>query len=314
MPRLVIAAALAAALTSLSAQAAGVIKLVVPFAPGGPVDQVARLVAPDLAAELDTTVVVENRGGAGGTIGANYVAKSQPDGQTLLVATLGYVMSAGTTPELPYDPRKDLKPLYLFGQVQSLLVVRNTLGVSTPADLVALAKTGKPLSYGSSGVGSTMHIGGELFNLATGAHATHVPYRGAAPALVDLMAGRVDMLNADVPVLQPYVKDGRVKAVVIYDTERSRYLPGVENAREAGLPELQMSNWYGVLAPSGTPAETRKRLEAAFAKVVAAPALAQRLADAGLSGPLDSAAFQAKLNADLDRWVPFIHKAGIRTE
>ena len=128
-------------------------------------------------------------------------------------------------------------------------MVRNSLGVSTPAELVKLARSGAPLSYGSSGVGSTMHIGGELFNIAAGAKATHVPYRGAAPALIDLIAGRVDMVNADVPVLQPYVKDGRVKAIVIYDTQRSPYLPDVPSAQEAGLPALQMSNWYGALAP-----------------------------------------------------------------
>ena len=314
MQRIFAAALCAALLMAGPARAEGVVKLVVPFAPGGPVDQVARLVAPDLSAELGATVVVENRGGAGGTIGANAVAKAAPDGQTLLVATLGYVMSAGTTPHLPYDPRKDLTPLYLFGQVQSLLVVRNSLGVSTPAELVKLARSGAPLSYGSSGVGSTMHIGGELFNIAAGAKATHVPYRGAAPALIDLIAGRVDMVNADVPVLQPYVKDGRVKAIVIYDTQRSPYLPDVPSAQEASLPALQMSNWYGALAPAATPLATRQRLEQAFAKVIAKPELARKLADAGLSGPLGAADFQAKLNADLDRWVPMIRQAGIRTE
>ena len=153
-------------------------------------------------------------------------------------------------------------------------MVRNSLGVSTPAELVKLARSGAPLSYGSSGVGSTMHIGGELFNIAAGAKATHVPYRGAAPALIDLIAGRVDMVNADVPVLQPYVKDGRVKAIVIYDTQRSPHLP---DAQRAGghLPALQMSNWYGALAPAATPLATRQRLEQAFAKVIAARAGAQ---------------------------------------
>lgn len=141
-----------------------------------------------------------------------------------------------------------------------------------------------------------------------------MPYRGAAPALIDLIAGRVDMVNADVPVLQPYVKDGRVKAIVIYDTQRSPYLPDVPSAQEAGLPALQMSNWYGALAPAATPLATRQRLEQAFAKVIAKPELARKLADAGLSGPLGAAEFRAKLNADLDRWVPMIRQAGIRTE
>jgi tripartite-type tricarboxylate transporter receptor subunit TctC len=311
--------AVAAALTLAASAGAhadgGVLKMVVPFAAGGPVDNVARLVASELGPELGgMSVVIENRGGAGGTIGANYVAHAEPDGNTVLVATLGYVLAAGTTPKLPYDPRKDLTPVYLLGQVQSLLVVRNSLPVHNAADLVAWAKAGKPLSYGSSGVGSTMHIGGELFNLATGAKATHVPYRGAAPALVDLMADRVDMVNADVPVLQPYVKDGRVRAIVIYDDHRSPYMPNVPDAKEAKLPELMMSNNYGVLAPAGTPPQKIKQLEAAFDKVIHKPSMQAKFKELGLQGPMKSADFKAKLDADLDRWVPFLQKAGIRTE
>ena len=158
-----------------------------------------------------------------------------------------------------------------------------------------------------------MHIGGELFNIAAGAKATHVPYRGAAPALIDLIAGRVDMVNADVPVLQPYVKDGRVKAIVIYDTQRSPYLPDVPSAQEAGLPALQMSNWYGALAPAATPLATRQRLEQAFAKVIAKPELARKLADAGLR-PAGRGGFPGQAQRRPGPLVPMIRQAGIRTE
>jgi tripartite-type tricarboxylate transporter receptor subunit TctC len=307
-------AVLAFALLAAAGAHAQVVKLVVPFAPGGPVDQVARILAPRLSAELGKSVVVENRGGAGGTIGANYVAKGPADGQNILVASLGYVMSVGTTPDLPYDPRRDLQPVVMFGEVQSLLVVRNSLGVKTPAELVAKVKAGEKLSYGSSGVGSTMHIGGELFNIATHGHIVHIPYRGAGPALIELMAGRLDMINADVPVLQPYVKDGRVTPIVIYDTKRSPFLPDVPTATEAGLPDLNMSNWYGALVPSGMPPAARRELEAALLKTLASPEVAQRLKEAGLGAPLNTADFTRKFNADLDRWVPFIQKAGIKAE
>jgi len=305
---------LALSLCAGAAGAADVVKLVVPFAAGGPVDQVARILAPGLSAALGQNVIVDNRGGAGGTIGANYVAKSTPDGTTLLVGSLGFVMASGTVPNLPYNPRKDLEPVALFGQVQTLLVVRNSLGVNSLAELVAKARGGAKLGFGSSGVGSTMHIGGEILNMAAGTNAVHVPYRGAAPAIADLLAGNIDMLNADVPVLKPFVKDGRVKALVIYDARRSPDLPDVPDAKEAGMPALDMSNWYGALAPAGVPADVRKRLEAAFMKVLQSPETAARLADAGIRGPLGTAEFRTKLNADFDRWVPFVQKAGIRSE
>jgi len=228
-----IVAAIATATFAAPAAAADIVKLVVPFAAGGPVDQVTRTIAPALATELGKTVIVENRGGAGGTVGANFVAKSPPDGATVLMATSGYVFSAGTTPSLPYDPKKDLEPVMLIGQVQTLLVARPSLGVNTVQELIAKAKGGAALNYGSTGVGSTMHVGGELFNMAAGTKVQHVPYKGAAPAITDLLGGQIDMLNADVPVLQPHVKDGRLKALVIYDTKRSPKLPDVPTATEA---------------------------------------------------------------------------------
>jgi tripartite-type tricarboxylate transporter receptor subunit TctC len=314
--RALLATALFAGALALApaSHADSVLKLVVPFAPGGPVDQMARLIAPSLGQALGESVVVENRAGAGGTIGAAYVAKSPPDGNTLLVSTLSFVMTAGTTPHLAYDPKKDFKPVYMVGEVQTLLVARNDLNIKSPADLVKMVKDGKHMSFGSSGVGSTMQIGGELFNEATGTKSTHVPYRGAAPALIDLMAGRIDFLNADVPVLQPYVKDGRVTGVVIYDDKRSPYLPNIPDAKEAHLPELMMTNAYGILAPAGVPPARLKVLEAAFNKIVHEPELAKKLKDAGFDNPQDSANYGKRLTAELDRWVPFIHAHGIKTE
>ncbi|NLD55832.1 MAG: tripartite tricarboxylate transporter substrate binding protein [Burkholderiaceae bacterium] len=309
-----IVAAIATATFAAPAAAADIVKLVVPFAAGGPVDQVTRTIAPALATELGKTVIVENRGGAGGTVGANFVAKSPPDGATVLMATSGYVFSAGTTPSLPYDPKKDLEPVMLIGQVQTLLVARPSLGVNTVQELIAKAKGGAALNYGSTGVGSTMHVGGELFNMAAGTKVQHVPYKGAAPAITDLLGGQIDMLNADVPVLQPHVKDGRLKALVIYDTKRSPKLPDVPTATEAGLPELMMSNYYTAMVPAGTPADVKTQLEQGLLKAVRSPQVAAKLSDAGLSEPMNMADFESKLAGDFDRWIPFLQKAGIRAE
>ncbi|OWT64119.1 Bug family tripartite tricarboxylate transporter substrate binding protein [Candidimonas nitroreducens] len=296
------------------AHAADTIKLIVPFSAGGPTDQIARIIAPGLSDALGKTVIVDNRGGAGGVIGDALAAKAPPDGNTLLLTTSSLVITAGTTPNLPYNPRTDFDPIYLLGKVQTMLAVRPSLGVNTLAELVAKAKaTPKGLNYGSTGVGGTMQIGAELFRHAADVPLVHIPYRGAAPALVALMGGQVDLVNADVPVLLPYVKQGRIKGLVIYDTKRSPLLPEIPDAVEAGMPSLQMSNWYGVLAPAGTPAATRKKIEDALAKVVHQPDVAAKLAAAGFNDPMGAAPFKAMLDSSFERWLPWLKKMGIHT-
>ncbi|KMM25700.1 hypothetical protein L540_18880 [Bordetella pseudohinzii] len=305
---------MAVAACAAPALAADVVKIIVPFAPGGPADQIARIVAPGLGKALGKTAVVENRGGAGGTVGTAYAAKAAPDGATLLLTTSSLVLSAGTTPRLPYDPRKDLEPVYLLGEVQTMLAVRPGLGVNSLQDLVAKAKGAHKLNYGSTGVGGTMHVGAELFARTAHVPLVHIPYRGAAPALMDLIAGNVDLVNADVPVLKPYIQEGRIKGLVIFDTRRSPLLPDIPTAQEAGMPELQMSNWYGVMVPRGMAPERKQALARALAQTVRLPDVQARLADAGFSHPQDTAAFQARLASDFDRWVPWLKAAGIRTE
>jgi len=289
------------------------VKMIVPFAAGGPADLIARVVAPGLSEALGKTVVVDNRGGAGGTIGANVVAKAAPDGLTLLLTTSSLVLSAGTTPKLPYDPRKDLTPVYLLGEVQSMLAVRADLGVSNLAELTAKARSGK-LNYGSTGVGGTMHVAAELYAKTIKTPLVHVPYRGAGPALLDLVAGTIDLVNADVPVLKPYITEGRIKGIVIFDTRRAPLLPDIPTAPEAGMPELQLTNWYGVLLPAATPPALRQQIAAALAKVVQQPDVAARLAEAGFSNPRDTSGFQSRLDADFERWIPWLRDANIRTE
>ncbi|KAF1043448.1 Bug family tripartite tricarboxylate transporter substrate binding protein [Xylophilus sp.] len=289
------------------------LKMVVPFAAGGPADQIARIVSAPLGQVLGRPVIVDNRGGAGGTVGANFVAKAPPDGNTILLSTSSLVLSAGTTPHLPFDARKDLAPVYLLGEVQSMLAVRPSLGVSNLAELTAKARAAK-LNYGSTGVGGTMHVGAELYARTAKVEMVHIPYRGAAPALVDLIAGNVDLVNADVPVLKPYIIDGRIKPIVIFDTRRSPLLPDVPTAAAAGMPALQLTNWYGVLVAAGVAPAFRQQLAAALDKVVHLPEVAARLTEAGFSNPGNSAAFQARLDADFNRWIPWLRAANIQTE
>ena len=309
-----LATGLAATLLAGHAMASDVIKMVVPFSAGGPTDKIARIVAPSLGDHLGKKVIIENRPGAGGTIGAAAVAKAAPDGETLLLSTSSLILSAGTRSNLTFDARKELDPIYLLGEVQTMIAVRPTLGVDTLAELVAKAKAGDKLTYGSTGVGGTMHVGAELLSHTAKVELVHVPYGGAAPALVDLIAGNIDLVNADVPVLQPYIKEGRIKGVVIFDKERSKLLPDVPTAAEAGMPELQMTNWYGVLAPAGTSAAFKKQLQDALAKVVREPDIAAKLAASGFTNPQNSAQFEARYEADYERWIPWLKAADIRSK
>jgi tripartite-type tricarboxylate transporter receptor subunit TctC len=290
------------------------IRIIVPFAAGGPADQIARIISTPLAIALGKTTVVDNRGGAGGVIGVSLASKAPTDGNTLLLTTSSFVITAGITPNLSYNPRKDLEPVYLLGEVQTMLAVRNNLGVNTLAELITKAKGSNKLNYGSTGVGGTMHIGAELFGKAANVQVVHIPYKGAAPAITDLIAGTVDFVNADVPILRNYVKDNRIKALVIYDTKRSPLLPDVPTAVEAGLPNMLMSNWYGVLVPAGVSIENRKRIEEALAKVVKQPDVAAKLMDAGFMNPKDANGFKARLEADFDRWIPWLKEANIKAE
>jgi len=290
------------------------IRIIVPFAAGGPADQIARIISTPLAIALGKTTVVDNRGGAGGVIGVSLASKAPTDGNTLLLTTSSFVITAGITPNLSYNPRKDLEPVYLLGEVQTMLAVRNNLGVNTLAELITKAKGSNKLNYGSTGVGGTMHIGAELFGKAANVQVVHIPYKGAAPAITDLIAGTVDFVNADVPILRNYVKDNRIKALVIYDTKRSPLLPDVPTAVEAGLPNMLMSNWYGVLVPAGVSIENRKRIEEALAKVVKQPDVAAKLTDAGFMNPKDANGFKARLEADFDRWIPWLKEANIKAE
>jgi tripartite-type tricarboxylate transporter receptor subunit TctC len=312
MHRIIKVVALAAILAT-PAKAAETIKLLVPFAAGGPTDLFARIIAPDLGKELGGTVIVENRGGAGGTIGTAAATREKADGRTLLLTTSALVLSAGTMASVPYDAQKDVEPVYLLGEVQTMIAVRPSLGVNDLKGLVEKAK-GTKLNYGSTGSGGTMHLGAELFAKSAKVAMEQIAYRGAAPALTDLIAGSVDLVNADVPILRQYVKDGRLKGLVIFDTKRSALLPEIPSATEAGMPDLMLTNWYGVLIPKGAAPAQKQKIADAIAKVVKQPQIAAKLADNGLENPQDTAAFKARLDADFARWLPWLKANGIRAE
>ena len=304
----------AAAFLSAAPAGAETVKIVVPFAASGPVDQLARLLGHELGPLLGADVIVEDKGGAGGAIGSETVARATPDGTTILLASMGsHVISPTLRPPSGYDPVKSFEPIMMVGSVPSLLVVGPKPGVSTLKELIAKAKT-QSMTYGSAGAGTTMNIAGEMLNAAAGLKIAHVPYRGAAPALTDLMGGHLDMLNADFPVLLPLVKAGKVTALAVYAAERSPLLPDVPTTAELGLPDVVMESWYGVFLPAGTPKPVHGKLEKALFAAVALPTVKERLAASGMHGALDSAAFKARLAKDFPYWQDTIKKLGIKVE
>ena len=307
-------AVLALWLSAGAAQAQGV-RLVIPFAAGGPADQLARLVAPGMAQALGQPVVVDNRGGAGGVLASEIVAKAAPDGQTLLVGSLGVVvLGASLQPKLPYDPARDFEPVALFGRVPSLLVVQPALAETLGGLAAAQRRLGRPLTYGSAGPGTTMHIAGEMVRLATGLPMSHIPYRGAGPAVADFLAGNIDLMIADTPVLLPQVTAGTMRAIGVFGSARTPLLPDVVTAPEQGQPSLVMENWYGVLAPTGVPAERRAALEQAILQAMAAPEVAARLAAAGMQAGTGAAGFRAQLDHDRARWPALLKQLDIRLD
>ncbi len=309
------AALLMAALLGASGPcAAETIRLVVPFAAGGPVDALGRMLAQELNTRLGADVIVENRGGAGGALGSELVARAAHDGNTMLLASLGsQVISPTLKPQLGYDPVKGFAPVVLVGSVPTLLVVSPKLGVTSLKELVERAKAGK-MSYASAGPGSTMNIAGEMFNAAAGLKVTHVPYRGAAPALNDLMGGHVDMLNADLSVLLPLVAGRSVVALAVYSKERSPLLPDVPTTAELGYPDMVMENWYGIFLPAGVSEEIQAKLEKAVLDVIQVPLVKDRLAAQGTRGPLGRAAFKARLEQDFISWRDITKTLGITGE
>jgi tripartite-type tricarboxylate transporter receptor subunit TctC len=279
------------------------IRLVVPFPPGGLIDTMARLIGPRLALELGQPVVIENKPGAGGNLGAAEVARATPDGYTLLMASPPLTISPALYANLPYKPEQ-LAPVGLIGRVPNVLLVNPKSGINSVADLVARAKkTPGQLNYASNGNGTSLHLSAELFKTTTGTFITHIPYRGAAQAVTGLIAGEVDMMFENLPSVLGQIQGGSVKALAVTTRQRSKALPGVPTLIEAGLADFDVSAWYGVAAPAGTPAAVLARIEQALDRLSRDPEIARTMESRGAEvGFLGSAPMGAFMAADAIKW------------
>ncbi|MBK7117961.1 MAG: tripartite tricarboxylate transporter substrate binding protein [Comamonadaceae bacterium] len=279
------------------------IRLVVPFPPGGLVDTMARLIGPRLAQELGQPVVIDNKPGAGGNLGAAEVARATPDGYTLLMASPPLTISPALYATLPYRPEQ-IVPIGLIGRVPNVLLVNPKSGINTVADLIARAKkTPGQLNYASNGNGTSLHLSAELFKTTTGTFITHIPYRGAAQAVTGLMAGEVDMMFENLPSVLGQIQGGGVKALAVTTRQRSKALPGVPTLIEAGLADFDVSAWYGVAAPAGTPAAVLARIEQALDKLSRDPEIARTMESRGAEvGFLGAAQMSAFMAADAIKW------------
>lgn len=316
---LVLASALLASALTLHAHAQNTyptkaVRLVVGQAPGGATDVIARLVSPKLSEQMGQTVLVENRTGAAGSIGAAFVAKSAPDGYNLLVVSSSYAINPSLYTDLPFDPVKDLMPVSLIAEAPFLLVVHPSLPVRTVKDLVAFAKA-KPgvLNYASGGNGSSGHLAGELFTYLAHVKIVHVPYKGTGPGLVDVMAGQVHMTFGSVLSSLGHVKNGRLRALGVTGATRSAGVPELPTIAEAGVPGYQTTTWYGLLAPANTPAAIVNRLSDEMKKAIEAPDVRSRILNDGAdprgSNPKQ---FQTHLAGEMKRAAEIIKRAGIK--
>lgn len=293
------------------------VRLVVPFAAGGPADLIARTISRVMGERLGRPVIVESRAGAGGMIGVDHVAKSRPDGHTLVLASSGaMVILPHLQPNMPYDPRRDLTAVMQVLGVPQIVATAPGLGPRSLAELVAMARA-RPgqLAYGSAGVGSSLHLAGELFRLRAGIDITHVPFRGAAPAVTELLAGRIQILAADVPALLAHVRAGTVPALAITAPRRLDLLPEVPTAVEAGVPGFVSETWYGVLGPAGLPPDRLAILHAAARAAIEDAETRRILLDQGgriVGGsPEDFAAF---IRGAFDSWGEVVRATGMRLE
>jgi tripartite-type tricarboxylate transporter receptor subunit TctC len=293
------------------------IRMVVGFAPGGGTDLVARIIGQKMNESFGQPVLVDNRAGATGTIGADIVAKAPADGYTLL---MGHVNSHGIAPnlfkKLPYDAERDFQMVAYVGYVPNVLVIHPSIPAQNVKELIAIAKA-KPgaLNYASSGVGSTQHLAGELFQLLTGTKLVHVPYKGSGPAVVDLLAGHVVANFDTMPPVLPHIKTGRMRALALTTPKRSPQLPNVPTLIEVGLKGFDMTNWYGIMAPAKTPRDAVMKLNAEANRIMALPDAKSKLEEAGTQlDPGTPEKFAAFLNSEIAKYAKLVKAANVTLE
>ncbi|MGH8616200.1 MAG: tripartite tricarboxylate transporter substrate binding protein [Burkholderiales bacterium] len=292
------------------------IRFIVPFPPGGGNDIVGRVVALKLGEALNQSVVVDNRGGAGGTIGTDMTAKAPPDGYTLLINNISLAVNATLIPKLPYDTLKDLAPVTLVGRQPNILVVHPGVPVKTMQDLLDLARA-KPgqLTYGSGGVGTASHLSTELLKLMTKTDMAHVPYKGLGPALTDLIGGRLTLIISTMASALPQLKAGKLRPVAVTTLQRSPFFPEVPTMNEAGVKGYEFSTWYGLLVPAGTPKAVIDRLNAETAKVLAQPFVKEQFSVQGVdTTPSSPAEFGSYLKSEVSKWGKVVKASGATPE
>ena len=317
-------AALPFAARAQAAWPAKPVRIVVPFAAGGTTDILARAVAPELQRAFGQPFIVDNKGGAGGNSGAAEVAKAPPDGYTLLMGTVGtHAINPALYPKMPYDHIKDFAPITLVAGVPNVVVMNpaaaQKYGVNTIADLVraARANPGK-LNVASSGNGTSIHLSAELFKSMTGTFMLHLPYRGSGPALIDLIAGNVDLMFDNLPSALPHIKSGKLKALAATSGHRSGALPEVPTVSEAGgllLRNYEASSWFGLLAPAGTPADIVNRVQQETAKALATPTIKDRMLSQGaIPSGMTPAEFAHFIDAETKKWAQVVKASGAKVD
>ena len=298
------------------------VKIVVPFAPGGTTDILARAIAPDLGKAFGQQFVIENKGGAGGNLGAEIVAKSPGDGYTLLMGTVGtHGINRALYAKLPYDPFKDFVPITLVAGVPNVMVVNAekavTHKINSVNDFVQYAKAnpGK-LNMASSGNGTSIHLAGELFKTQTGTFMAHIPYRGSGPALLDLAGGSMDVMFDNLPSAMQLIKSGKLKALAVTSSQRSAAMPELPTVEEAaGLKGFEASSWFGLLAPAGTPADVVNRIQQEVAKSLATPAMKERLATLGaIPSGNTPAQFATLIESEHKKWAEVVKASGAKVD
>jgi tripartite-type tricarboxylate transporter receptor subunit TctC len=294
-----------------------IVKMIVPYPAGGTTDLLGRLVADQLKVGLGATCIVENKPGAGTTLGADQVAKSEPDGYTLLMATSTTLAINKTLfRKLPYDPVKDFSPIALVAGVPFALIINPTLPAKTLVEFIAYAKSNPGLAYGSAGNGSPQHLGAEMLKTAAGVDIRHVPYRGSVPAMLDIIAGHIPFMIVDLQPALQQIREGKVRVLGVTTPKRVAAAPDIPTLAEAGLPGFELVAWQGVVAPAGTPRGIVDQLAAQIAKLVADPAIRDKLTTLSLE-PLSGStpdSFAAYVKSEVDRWAVIVRNSGAEAE
>lgn len=302
--------------TALAAYPDKPIKMLIGYAPGSSTDIVGRMVANDLSIALKQPIVVENRGGAAGSLAADAVAKSAPDGYTVLFAQNGLAINVAANPKLPFNGQKDLLPVVGVAATPHILIVNNNSNAKNVSELIAMLKAdpGK-LSFGSSGIGNSDHMAGELFLSTTGTQAIHIPYKGGSPAATDLVGGQIDFYFAGMPVGLPLYKGDKVRALAVTSKARFGGAPELVTMQEAGVKGYEMALWQGMFVPAGTPASIVQTLNTAVLKILDTPEMKERFQKAGVQlAPMNTQQFTDLYNSDIARWKVVIEKAKIKLD